>query len=470
MKHAILSEDVSFKYLNTETSFLKDINLDIKKGECVLICGASGSGKSTFSRLVNGISPDYIEGTFSGKLSTMGLNTGESTIEEYVPIVGSVFQNPKTQHFTVNSTSELAFPMENMGEEPEKIINTIQNKAAAFNISHLLDRNMFEISGGEKQQIAFVAANMTEPDVLVLDEVTSNLDQEAITRISEMVAYLKNKGMTILILEHRLAWTKGIVDRYVLFNEGQIKKEWSKEAFYELSNEELHQYGLRSMDLTEHRTLINEKLVDIKDIADTGILKTQHLSVGYHNQTVLEGLNIGFEQGDIVGVLGPNGTGKSTLANTLTGLQQPLKGKILWNNNEIHSNDLIKKSYLVMQDMNYQLFSDSVEDEILLGAKHPEHLENLLEALNLTQFRERHPMSLSEGQKQRVVIASAVLSGKELIVFDEPTSGLDYENMEKFGLLLNKLKKSNAVIIVITHDEELASKWCDKIINLNKVK
>lgn len=467
MISAINSKDVSFKYLHNEDPFLKDINVTIHQGETVLICGASGSGKTSFSRLINGISPNYIEGDLTGDLQTFDLKAGLTDIEEYVPIVGSVFQNPKTQHFTVDTTSELAFPMENSGLKPEYIRQQVKEKATAFEIDHLLNRNIFQLSGGEKQQIAFVSANMLEPAVLILDEVTSNLDQAAIQKIREMVEVLKENGMSIVILEHRLAWTKDLVDRYILFEEGKVEQEWSAAEFGQLSNKALHDLGLRSMDLASHRKRIETKKTK-QHQSKTGRLQTEQLNIGYPNREVLADLNLTFKTGEITGLMGANGTGKSTLANTLTGLQKPLSGDVLWDGQRISAKSLIKKSYLVMQDMNYQLFSESVEEEVLLGAKHPEYTDDVIEALNLTPYKERHPMALSEGQKQRVAIASALVSGKEIIVFDEPTSGLDFKHMNRFGQLLNDLKQSGAVVIVITHDEELASQWCDSIIEVKK--
>lgn len=467
MTYAIKSEDASFKYLHNEEPFLKEINLTIKEGETILICGESGSGKTTFSRLINGISPNYVEGELSGELRTFDLETGVTDIENYVPVVGSVFQNPKTQHFSVDTTSELAFPMENVGMDPEDIRKGVKEKAEDFEIQHLLNRNIFELSGGEKQQIAFVSANMLNPKVLILDEATSNLDQEAIQRIRKMVHELKRLGMTIVILEHRLAWTKDLVDRYILFEDGAVDKEWSTSVFNQLSNKELHDLGLRSMNLSNHRQQIKNKRTK-QHQSETGILQTDQLSIGYKNQEVLDQLDLNFKSGQVTGLMGANGTGKSTLANTLTGLQKPIAGSVLWDGHKMTAKELINKSYLVMQDMNYQLFSDSVSEEVLLGAEYPEYMDEVIEALNLTPYKKRHPMALSEGQKQRVAIASALVSGKEIIIFDEPTSGLDYKHMHRFGKLLNDLKDSGAVTIVITHDEELASEWCDMIIELEK--
>lgn len=465
MNNMIVSNDLSFKYIHQVNPALKNINFEFKESECILICGESGSGKSTLSRLINGISPNYIEGELEGDLTVFSLKAGQTQIEKYVPVVGSVFQNPKTQHFTVNSTSELAFSMENMGINPDIIRHTIQEKAKNFEIEHLLDRNLFKLSGGEKQQISFVAANMLSPKILVLDEVTSNLDQEAILRIGQMIQYLKQKGITIIIFEHRLAWTKELVDRYIMLENGQVKKEWTNTEFQQLSNSELNALGLRSMNLENHRKETENKRISSTPSNDSG-LKIAHLNVGYSDSPVLENLNLNIQAGRITALMGPNGVGKSTLANTLTGLQKPLGGNIYLNGQRMNTKVLTKKSFLVMQDMNYQLFSDSVVDEVLLGAKYDDRFDEVIEALNLTEFKDRHPMSLSEGQKQRVAIASALLSGKEIIIFDEPTSGLDYRHMERFGQLLRQLKQTNCVIIVISHDEELVSQWCDDVIQL----
>lgn len=467
-RFAINSENSSFRFLHADEAFLKSIHLKVKPGECVLICGKSGSGKTTFSRLLNGISPDYIEGDLSGHVETCGLVAGEAAIEEYVPVVGSVFQNPKTQHFTENTTYELAFPLENVGEPTDQIAKRIDETAKELDIEYLLDRDIFKLSGGEKQQIAMGSANTLHPKVLVLDEVTSNLDHHAVEQIKAIIKRKKEEGVTIILTEHRLAWTKGLVDRYVLFEEGELVQEWESDAFNQLTNDELGQMGLRAMDLSKKRQTLAEKEQLPTTTQDSYLLQTKGLSVGYEkNSPILSNITIGMSQNKIIGFIGPNGVGKTTLANTLTGLLKPLAGKILWQGQSISSKELVKKSFLVMQDTNYQLFSESVSEEVLLNAKYPEQKNHVLEKLNLLDVEERHPMSLSGGQKQRVAIASAMLSGKELIIFDEPTSGLDYVNMQRFGELLNMLKETEAIIAIITHDVELSSEWCDEIINFN---
>ena len=171
-----------------------------------------------------------------------------------------------------------------------------------------------------------------------------------------------------------------------------------------------------------------------------------------------------FKSGEVVGIMGHNGVGKSTLIRTMTGLIKPLSGDIMWNGRRQRAKELKKKSFLVMQDVNYQLFSDSVREEVLLGAAHPERCDAVLQALGLDGLAERHPMSLSGGQKQRVVVAAAMLSDKPLILLDEPTSGLDLGSMQQVGQLLQEWKAQGKTLLVITHDEELAANWCDRVI------
>ena len=174
-----------------------------------------------------------------------------------------------------------------------------------------------------------------------------------------------------------------------------------------------------------------------------------------------------FAAGEIVGLMGRNGIGKSTMARTLCGLLEPVSGKICRNGRPANARERLRSSFLVMQDVNYQLFSDSVREEVLLGAAQPERCDEILAALGLTMLADRHPMSLSGGQKQRVVVAAAMLSGKDLIVLDEPTSGLDHAHMQQVGQLLQQLKRAGKIVLVITHDEELAADWCDRVIQWN---
>lgn len=464
----ITSKNISFTHLHQVTPSIRDISLTIQAGECVLITGRSGSGKTTYSRILNGLSPEYFEGDLSGENWTLTMKAGEAPIEAYAAHVGSVFQNPKSQHFNINTTHEMAFPCENQGVEPEAIQERIQEVAQAFGIEHLLDRNIFELSGGEKQLIAFGAAAMMDPDVYILDEVTSNLDAQAIASVARIIRLLKSQGRTIVIFDHRLAWTTDFVDRYLYFNQGALTQEWTREALLGLSEVEREALGLRPTDLSPYKATLQTKRIQ-PIVSDMG-LSAKKLAIGYDiHKPVKMDLNFTLEPGQVTGLMGPNGSGKSTLARTLVGLEKPIAGEVRWQGQAQKPKVLTKQAFLVMQDTNYQLFSDSVEQEILLGAAFPERISDILEQLSLTDVREQHPMSLSGGQKQRVMIASALLSGKPFVVFDEPTSGLDMDNMMRFGEVLSYLKSQGFVVLLITHDEELAALWCDQILNMQEL-
>lgn len=212
-----------------------------------------------------------------------------------------------------------------------------------------------------------------------------------------------------------------------------------------------------------------EKLQSKISLHSTGtpVLTLEKLTLGYQkNKPVYSLPDMDFSAGEIVGLMGHNGIGKSTLAKTLCGLMEPLSGRVLWDGKSANAKTRLHKSFLVMQDVNYQLFSDSVWEEILLGAAHPEQCDAVMQALGLDGLADRHPMSLSGGQKQRVVVAAAMLSDKPFLLLDEPTSGLDRGNMQQVGQLLQQLKAQGKTLVVITHDEELAADWCDRIISL----
>lgn len=469
MNAFIQSSDIRFIYQNSTAPALQDISLSIQTGECVLLCGRSGCGKTTFSRLLNGLVPAFYPGKLTGTCTVSDLLAGSAVIEQYVPLVGSVFQNPKTQYFNVNTTAELAFPCENSGMPPESIRQRVEEVVTQFHLGTLMDRSVFKLSGGEKQRIAFATACMLKPKLLILDEPTSNLDASAILQLHDMIAAMKQAGITIVLAEHRLAWITDLVDRYFFFDKGQLSAKWTAAQFSALPEYYLTELGLRARELTAYRKKVQAK-ISLHSAAKP-VLSLEKLTLGYQKQTSICTLpDMDFSAGEIVGLMGHNGIGKSTLAKTLCGLLEPLSGRILWNGSPANARTRLHKSFLVMQDVNYQLFSDSVREEILLGAAYPQQCDAVMQALGLDGLADRHPMSLSGGQKQRVVIAAAMLSDKPLLLLDEPTSGLDRGNMQQVGQLLQQLKARGKTLVVITHDEELAADWCDRIILLQDQK
>lgn len=271
MRTLVESNNVSFAYQNSTEPALQDISLRIRPGECVLFCGRSGCGKTTFSRLMNGLAPMFYPGELTGSCTVSGLLAGSAAIEQYVPLVDSVFQNPKTQYFNVDTTAELAFPCENSGMPPTAIRQRVQEVVAQFHLEALMDRSVFKLSGGEKQRVAFAAACMLGPKLLVLDEPTSNLDAGAIRQLHDMIAAMKQVGMTIVLAEHRLAWVQDVVDRYFFFEAGQLTAVWTAADFAALPETILQNTGLRARNLTACRERLQQKMtMQCTGGADTG--------------------------------------------------------------------------------------------------------------------------------------------------------------------------------------------------------
>ena len=459
-------QNVSFTYEQADTPSLKNINLSVKTGECVLLCGKSGCGKTTLIRLLCGMLPDFYNGVFTGSVSVKGIDPVTAPMYEIAKTVGTVFQNPRTQFYTVNTTSEIAFGCENFGMEPKLIQDRVYETADALHINSLLDRNIFQLSGGEKQKIAFASIYAVNPDIYVLDEPSSNLDNHAINELRSMLQFLKAHGKTIVIAEHRIRYLKELADRAVYMKEGQIEKEYTMQELDSMSIAERMETGIRPVSLGGFSSIIKEQSECSGDIGADASIQMKDVCFSYTKYTETPSLFIPeacFPAGTVIAVTGNNGAGKSTLVSVIGGLLKNKKGTIRINGNIQSAKERLFVSYMVMQEVNHQLFTDSVKEEIVLGVKNPdeEALNAVLTKMDIERLKDRHPMTLSGGQKQRVAIAAAVFCKKKILIFDEPTSGLDFFHMMQTAELIKTLKADDTYIFVITHDYELIAAACD---------
>ena len=455
--------NLSFKYKGQTDYSLKNISINIKKGECVLLCGRSGCGKSTLLKLINGIIPEFYDGEISGSVMINGLNTFTTPIYELSKNVGSVFQNPKTQFYTTNTTDEIAFGLENYGIKREVINKRITEVVKELKLKDLMDRNIFNLSGGEKQKIAIASIYALNPEIYVLDEPSSSLDIKTMKELSNVIDKLKSSGKTIVVAEHRLWYLKELVDRAIYIEDGKIIREYSMDEIDKLNEDERMRSGLRH---TSYKSI--KSCIPSKTSCNDEVLDVKNLIFRRNSKTILHVDNIKFHYGDIVGVIGENGIGKSTFAKIVCGLCRENAGEFRKKDKRFIYRNRLKESLLIMQEVNCQLFTDSVYDEILLTSKTKDKnvIDDWINDMDLKNISERNPHTLSGGQKQRVIILSALLSDKKILFFDEPTSGLDYRNMMIVAKNIKKVKEENRLILIISHDTEFLESVCDTVINL----
>lgn len=456
-------DNVSFGYGEAQET-LSQVSTAIAPGECVLLCGASGCGKTTVTKLINGLIPAFTPGCrLEGRVEVDGLDPGTTPMYELARKVGSVFQNPKSQFFNLDTDSELAFGLENEGRTPEEIRKRVSDTVDALHLKELQARNIFSLSGGQKQLLAFGSVYAMGPEIFVLDEPTANLDQDAIARLHDQIAGLKRQGRTVVIAEHRLYFLTDLIDRALYLRDGVLERTFTRKQFCALTDREREALGLRTL-IPAGCTLPAAAPAGAKEG-----LSVEGLTCAYRKEPpVFQALSFSARPEEVVAITGPNGVGKTTLSRCLCGLIREQAGQIALNGRPLNRKKRQKAAFCVMQDVNHQLFSDSVWGECRMSAPDvPDStLKGVLDSLHLLPFRERHPMSLSGGQKQRLAVATALLSEKPILIFDEPTSGLDYARMVEVSGVIRSLAQQGRIVLVVTHDQEFLQRACDRVLRL----
>ena len=484
-------KNVTFTYHNAERSAgVYGIDLQIPAGQVVLLCGLSGCGKTTITRLINGLAPAYYAGALEGQVLIDGRDSASVTLYEL----------SRSQFFSLDSTSEIAFGCENTGVPREEMYRRIGQVSRDLDMDNLLDRNLFALSGGEKQKIACASAAAMQPVIFVLDEPSSNLDLRSIANLKAVIRKWKEQGKTVVIAEHRLYYLMEVADRAIYMENGRIVQDFPIAEFLKVDTEALHGKGLRSQKAMEYapgciRACQTGGILEgifecasaeeafVSDPAEEPPVFERYvtfsgLAFSYGKKCVLDIPELKVPSGAVTGVLGFNGAGKSTLARVICGLEKRAKGVLNDSGKSYTAKARLKKSYMVMQDVNHQLFTESVIEEILLsmdvsdvsGEAARQKALDILEAMNLSEFKEVHPMALSGGQKQRLAVASAIAADKEFLIFDEPTSGLDYAHMLEVAGSITRLAHAGKTVFIISHDPELIAACCNYLIFMDSGK
>lgn len=505
----VLLENLSYQYPGAPGPALRDVNLRVDRGEFVGIVGPTGAGKTTLCLALNGIVPQFYGGRFFGRASVAGLDTLEHPIHDLARHVGMVFQDPEAQLLTTSVENEVAFALENLSVPPEAIRERVARALAAVRLQGLEKKRPYELSGGQKQRLAIAAALALEPDLLVLDEPTTQLDPVGQEEVFATVARLnREQGVTVVMVSHAVEHLAEHATRLVILDEGQVTQVGTPgEVLGQV--ERLESLGLRVPQVTKFYHLMEsrgERLgtlpvtqeealaryrslrgrwrlrgdgADVEALSPREgppLLEVQDLRHVYPDGTeALRGVSLRVWPGEYVVIVGRNGAGKSTLVKHLVRLLEPTSGEVRVGGEDVRNLStaaLAQKIGFISQNPDNQIFTTSVAEEVafaLRARKVPEQevqrrVAWALEEMGLAQHRDRHPLSLPKGDRARLVVAAVLAMGPDILIFDEPTTGQDPQGARLILDLSRRLQEQGKTVLVITHHLYLMPVYAERAV------
>ncbi|MCD1294031.1 heme ABC transporter ATP-binding protein [Methanocella sp. CWC-04] len=461
---------LSFSFFNTEKKVLDSIDLDIPGGQFLAITGPSGCGKSTLALAIGGYIPHVFEGKMSGTVKVEGDITTDLTLNDLATRVGIVQQDPESQLCTLNVKDEVCFGPENLVLPPGEVGRRLEESLSMVGASHLIDRQVYELSGGEKQKVAIASILAMHPRTIILDEPTSNLDPTSTSEVLATIQELKKKtGLTIIVIEHKLDMVMSMADRLLVMDKGKIALDGKPAEVIERYRDEVKKIGVRlpfrnKFSHTDHTHGNGEPIV-----------KAEDLRFSYDHKEILHGIDFEARHSEIIGLIGPNGSGKTTFLLHLMGLNHPRSGKISVMGIDVtkaKTSGMARKVGYVFQNPNSQIFERTVFDEAAFGCRNLKFdneyidttISSMLEKYGLSKYRDRHPHGISFGEKRRLNLCSILPHGPDVIVLDEPFVGQDFINVSRMIEHINELKKEGKTVILVSHDVDLVYKHCDRVV------
>lgn len=485
---------LTYYYPEEKHETIKDINIEIYKGEIVFICGNSGSGKSTLAKCITGSIPNFYGGTISGDVFINGKSIGKMSHNERASEVTMVFQDPERQLMMNKVHREIAFGLENVGVLEKEIKRRVWEALQFSNILNLAYRDISTLSGGQKQKVAITSAIAYMPKCIILDEPTSQLDPAAAEEVVDLIKKINEElGITIIIIEQRINRWFDIADKVVIMNKGNVEFCDKRQELYNSKNIYLNSFlpsylkASKLLNIIEMpkgfkdaRNLVNKISINIKELDEKSFnniinkkitMEIKNLRCSYESIDAIKNFNISICKGEFIGILGANGAGKSTLLKAMMGLVK-YSGSIKLDNKEVKKynlKDLAKKVGYVSQNPNDYISRETVYDEIKFtldnhGLKNYDKIDEVLRSLNIYELKGKNPRDISGGERQRVAIASILVLEPDIILLDEPTRGLDQEAKASLGDMLKKLNDKGKTIILITHDVEFSAEYCRKFV------
>ncbi len=504
-------ENLSFYYADEKRPALNGIDLEIGDGEFVLVTGASGSGKSSLARCLNGLIPHFYGGRLGGRVTVDGLDVSLHAPKEMATRVGMVFQDPENQLVTADVEREIAFGMENLALPRQEIAKRLEEALDTVGIAALRKRQLHTLSGGEKQKVAIASVLALKPEVLVLDEPTSELDPQGAEEVLATVQRLNDElGMTVVLVEHRLERVVHLVDRLIVLSAGRVIADGRPGQVLERQYDRLCRAGVgipplirlvhglqeRGVPVTgapltvkEGRRLLERVYTGIGGFPAVGdarggagdpVIETENLWYAYkHPYAALKGIDLSIGRGEFVAVMGRNAAGKTTLVKHFIGLLKPSRGRVRVNGLDIVKTtvaELARHVGYVFQDPNDHLFAETVEEEVattLRGLGFSDvhrRVGEVLEQFDLTPYARQYPRFLSGGQKQRVALATVLAARPQVLILDEPTRGMDQQLKDYLMRFLCEYRDGGNTVIIVTHDVEMVAEYAQRVILLGEGK
>ena len=479
----LLIENLSFRYRSRNELALKDINLSVEAGQVLLIAGASGCGKTTLARCINGLIPRSYKGELTGRILIQGQDIRALSLARISQLIGTVLQDPERQILGTKVLNEVAFGLENLQLSRKEILQRVDAALERLKISHLRERETFHLSGGEKQKVALAGVLAMQPSLLMLDEPLASLDPASAQETLDIVRQLANEGMTILLIEHRVEDVLRIAPEQTIYMTGGEIRYFGPTAGLEeavdyseikLPAEKIIQRAAR----TRPTPPPPPRLTGRSTTSSRPLVRFENVSFGYETErSVLQGINLSIHPGEIVAILGPNGAGKTTLVKHAIGLLKPKSGKVWIDEQDTHSLSVAQiagQLGYVFQSPSHMLFAPTVREELSFGPTNLNHkpeaiaqqVQEALRIVNMSGMEDIAPLSLSFGQQKRVSIAAILAMRSRILVMDEPTAGQDYRNYMQFMDAIMQMPNFDAILF-ITHDVDMAVIYATRVLLVN---
>ena len=480
----LVIDNLSFRYRDRQGAAIHNLSFTVNAGEVLLIAGASGCGKTTLVRCINGLIPRSYKGEMSGTVLVFGEEVKDWKLSQISQKIGTVLQDPERQILGTKVVNEVAFGLENLGMPREEIYSRVDEALNFLKISHLRQRETFNLSGGEKQKVALAGILAMRPSIVLLDEPLASLDPASAQDTLDAVRLLADQGLSILLIEHRVEDVLRINPERVMFmSDGEIRYLGDVSGLSKVVN--YREVKLPAEDIVE-RAKQDTAPVEIKvlpgvthsQVEQEALVRFENVTFGYESEVeILHGIDLQINRGDVIAVLGPNGSGKTTFVKHAIGLLKPKSGRVFVGGRDTKEASVAEIAGMlgyVFQSPSHMLFAPTVREELAFGPTNMKHskeqieleVKDALKIVNLSDKEKDPPLALSFGQQKRVSIAAILAMRSRILVMDEPTAGQDYQNYMNFMDSILQMPGFEAIIF-ITHDVDLAAIYANRVLMIS---